>query len=877
MNPARDSICEPTSVKMVSEAPGVPSSPSTEVRTAALKAWRAWRKDNKGPLEEVLQNPAGYSLYKAMKSSAGGPVPNTFQQWLQQNEHAKRWLAWRQGCPGQLREVLADPEGWRLFSTMKREKGQPVPDTYEEWRDLPEHKIVVSRRTWSAWRRAHPGPLAATLADPEGWALYRQIKVSDGKDVPERYEDWVSHPTVRKQAAMEAWTQWRHEHPGQLAKVLADPQGWTLYKAMVECGDKRIEATYEEWMAKRDASPTSWAVWRKSHRGPLNEVLKDPAGWAAFTAYNTKKGVSLPATYEEWVQLPEQQKGAASFKWSSWRKTHKGPLAEVLADPEGWALYVNMLEKGSHARIHSSYAEWLEAYRAAKSPGSSAAQWRQWRKAHEGPLEQVLADPEGWKLYAAHMQRGGRRAFPGDFDTWLRIHQAEAKWIEWRRVHSGPLNKELADPEGWELFRLRSAARGNTTVPATYAEWMKLPEQQVFVAVDAWAAWRQTHPGPLKDVLQADGATGWVLYRAMLRAADLDLPDDLATWLQDSGKHIKLAWQAWRDKHKGPLRRVLADPLGWVLFKNMVESSGASIEQTFEEWAQSKAPSGNEWINWRRAHKGPLHEVLQDPEGWKLYRENLVRKNVVDVPQSFEDFLQQPDQQKAAATSKWSSWRRVHRGPLVTVLADKEGWQLYVNMMEKLGHKICSSFEEWSSSAQMHKGRAAREWRAWRRVHKGPLTTVLADPDGWDLYKAWTAGASNRMTHNSYEEWCIQKEKGREWRDWRTKHPGQLRTVLADPEGWELFRKYNEARNRSVPARFAEWLEQQQQQNPVEKEEWLAWRQNHAGKLSDVLADPEGWKLYRKMKETAREPVAASYVEWLQASRNVAVNGVAQA
>ncbi|PFH31143.1 hypothetical protein BESB_030170 [Besnoitia besnoiti] len=861
---------------MVAEAPVALSSSPAEKRTVALKAWRAWRKDNKGALEEVLQNPAGYALYKAMKASAGGTVAETYQQWLQQNEHSKRWFAWRQACPGQLRDVLADPEGWHLFSTMKREKGQHVPETYEEWRDLPEHKVVASRRKWSSWRRAHPGPLVATLADPEGWALYRQVKVSDGKEVPEKYEEWAAHPTVRKQAAMEAWTQWRHEHPGQLAKVLADPDGWALYKAMVECADKRIEATYQEWMAKRDSAPTSWAVWSRAHRGPLNEVLKDPVGWAAFKAFNAKKGITLPQTYEEWVQLPEQQKGIASFRWSSWRKAHKGPLAEVLADPEGWTLYVAMLEKGGHARLPASYEEWLESYRAGKSPASSSAQWRQWRKAHEGPLEDVLRDPEGWKLYAAHMQRGGRRAFPADYATWVANQRAEAKWAEWRAAHTGPLHRELADPEGWELFRVRSSTGGNAALPATYAEWLKLPEQQPLLAAEVWSTWRQAHPGPLAEALQADLATGWALYQTMVRATGVEVPEAFATWLQDYGKYVKATWQSWRDKHRGPLRRVLADPLGWALYKAMVESSGASLQATFEEWADSKGPSGSGWINWRRQHKGPLHEVLRDVEGWNLYRENLLRKNASVVPQTYEDFLKQPEQQKAAATSKWSAWRRIHRGPLVTVLADSEGWELYVNMMEKAGHKISTSYAEWRSSAQIHRGRAAREWRAWRRLNKGPLATVLANPEGWMLYKAWTSGSNNRFSAETYEEWCLQKEKGREWREWRAKHPGQLRTVLADAEGWELFKKYNEARNRPVPASYSEWLEQPQQQQQMDKDAWLAWRENQAGNLAEVLADPEGWKLFRKMKEAAKEPIPASYAEWLK-SENASVNGVYKA
>ncbi|PHJ18347.1 p97 [Cystoisospora suis] len=882
-------------VDQVTESP-TGGKTKTSAKSAALKAWRLWRKENKGPLEEILTNPVGFELYKTMKKTSGSFVADSFEKWLQHNEQSKLWFAWRQAHTGPLREVLRDPEGWNLFRALKLEKGQAIPPTYEEWLELPEHKAVARRQEWSAWRRSHPGPLVTVLMDPEGWAFYRQAKVADGKDIPDQYRDWVEQPAVRRQAALDAWTHWRHGHPGQLTKVLADPEGWALYKVMAESADKSVQGTYEEWLEIRNTALTSRTAWRRSHsRGPLVEVLKDPAVYESYLLYNSKKGITVPSTYDEWIQLPEQQKAQASLKWSSWRKAHKGPLIEVLRNPEGWSLYVDMQQKTGNDKVPASYAEWVELYRPGRSSTSTnsvSSKWLQWRRSHEGPLEDVLADPEGWSLYSAHMQqrrRGGgshSQSFPSDYGTWRTYHEVESKWTEWRKLHAGPLHRELgADPEGWNLYVDRCVSRG-VQIPPTYTEWMKLPEQQALVDAEMWTQWRQNHPGPLLDALERDPtAAGWALYRSMLRASSgqlpIQVPDDLQEWMSDCSRIAKLCWRAWREKHKGPLRRVLSDPLGWALYKSMLEctdaganntasgSSAASILEfsTYEEWSEAKGPGRNAWIQWRRLHKGPLHEVLQDPEGWALYRASqMSKKGSKVIPETVGEFLEQPEQQKALATYNWALWRRDHRGPLLKVLEDPEGWALYSDLMKKVANKVYQSYEEWANSAEIHKGRAAREWRAWRRMNKGPLVDALANPEGWVLYKAW-AVSENRPVVETYEEWCGQKDKEREWRDWRAKHGGPLHLALADPAGWEVYKRYCVARakhSNAVPDAYEEWMSLPEQQQQLRKDAWVTWRQLHRGNLADVLSDPEGWTLFYNMKIAAHESIPTTYEEWVK-------------
>ena len=767
---------------------GSKNRPSDEA-AATLRAWRAWRSKHRMPLEEALKNPEAWRLYKEMlqHNSTAKATVDSYEDWLSSTKCTQRWVEWKRRHPKPLREVLADPEGWELFYAMKQEKGATVPPTYEEWSQQQEQRRSAAYESWVQWRRQHPGPLTEVLTDPEGWALYKAKRASQDTKLPETHEEWCRDPGTIKAMAMEAWTTWRRTHRGALRKVLADDEGYDLYKQMLEASGKQADATYEEWKDRK--ANGSWQAWRREHPGPLARVLADPRGWQLYRSdlelQQQRNGLNgeLPSSYEEWLQLPQQQRLL--------------PKKDKLAGPgdsEG--------RKGSRMRGKGGN----NGSHRGKAHSAAMDAWLSWFGAQpSASLMELLRDAEGWELYRAAMSKP-RRPLPDTYEAFRTLEEASKAWAAWREEHHGNPISVLKDPEGWQLYSALMKARG-VQIPATYDEWLKLPEQRAAVTATDWVHWREQHPDqPLLQVLSVE-EEGWDLFRAFMEATGTPMPASYKEWEPDAAGSLANAQATWRASSRWTAPRRIE---GFAIRQALAQVHGEEFPATYDEWLRmpnsrlrnNPAPS---WKLWRRRHPGPLAEVLRDQEGWNLYIRKL-QLGGSPVPSSYEEWLNSPHRRRQEATMNWALWRRKNRGPMVEVLQDPEGWKLYTAMKEATGGSPCEQFEEWQNSVGARK-KALREWLAWKKLHPGPRYAILSDPLGWRLYRAAFAG--QRAIPETYAEYIQARQPTVAWLAWRRQHPGPLLSVLAEEGGWQVYKEHMLATGKSVPEDFGEWVEGQ--------------------------------------------------------------------
>lgn len=759
---------------------------NSEEAVASLRAWRSWRSKHRMPLEEALKHPEAWRLYKEMLkyNSTTKANVNSYEDWLASTKCTQRWVEWKRHHPKPLREVLSDPEGWELFCAMKREKGATVPPTYAEWVQQQEQRKSAAYESWVQWRRKHPGPLTEVLADPEGWALYKAKRESQDAKLPETHEEWRRDPNTIKAMAMEAWTMWRRTHPGALRKVLAEPEGYELYRQMLVASGKQADATYEEWKDRKAGS--SWQAWRREHSGPLARVLVDPRGWQLYRSdlelQQQKNGLKdeLPSTYEEWLRLPQQQRFLA-------KKDNRltGESAEG--------------KKGGRSRNKAS-----NGTQKGKAQSSAMDAWFSWFTAQpSADLMELLQNPEGWELYRAAMSKP-RRPLPETFEAFKALEDASKAWAAWREEHHGSPVSVLKDPEGWQLYSALMKAKG-LQIPATYEEWVELPEQRTAVAALQWVCWREQHPQePLLQLLDAE-EEAWRLFRAFIEATGTPMPASYKQWAPNAAAFLANAQAAWRASARWtPPRRVE----GFAMRQALAQVRGEDFPETYEEWLRKpnsklRSSPASSWKLWRRQHPGPLAEVLRDPEGWNLYVRKLQLGNE-PVPASYEEWIGSPHRRRQEATMNWALWRRKNRGPMVEVLQDPEGWKLYCAMKEATGGLPYEQFEEWQNSVGARK-KALREWLAWKKLHPGPRYAILSDPLGWRLYRAAFAG--QKAIPETYAEYIEARQPTVAWLAWRGQHPGPLVSVLTEEGGWQVYREHMLATGKSVPEDFREWAE----------------------------------------------------------------------
>ncbi|KAL8427608.1 hypothetical protein Efla_005783 [Eimeria flavescens] len=757
----------------------------SEEAASSLRAWRAWRSKHRMPLEEALKHPEAWRLYKEMlqHNSSTRANLNSYEDWLASTKCTQRWVEWKRNHPKPLREALSDPEGWKLFYEMKQEKGATVPPTFEEWLQQQEQRRSAAYEAWVQWRRQHPGPLIQVLADPEGWALYKAKRAPQDADLPETHAEWCHHPSTIKAMAMEAWTTWRRAHPGALRRVLADLEGYGLYKQMLEASGKHADETYEQWKDRKASS--SWQAWRREHPGPLASVLADPQGWQLYRSdlelQQQKNGLKdeLPATYEEWLQLPQQQHLTA-------KKERLNGVGEAEA------------KRGAKAKSKAGSGS-----QKNKARNAAMDAWLSWSSGQPtDSLPDLLKDPEGWKLYRAAMSKPSR-PLPESYEDFKALEEASKAWAAWREEHPGSLISILREPEGWHLYFALMKAKG-VQIPPTYEDWLQLPKQRAAVAATEWIRWREQHADePLLQVLSRE-EEAWKLFRNFIETLGTPMPATCKEWEPDAAASLANAQAAWRSTSRlsGP-RRVE----GFALSQALAQVRGEDFPATYDEWLRSPssrlrnnlAPS---WKLWRRQHPGPLSDVLRDEEGWNLYVRKL-QMGGVPVPSSYEEWLDSPYRRRQEATMNWALWRRKNKGPMLEVLKDPEGWKLYCAMKEATGGSQCEQFEEWQNSAGARR-KALREWLAWKKVHPGPCYTILSDPLGWRLYRAAFAG--QKALPETYEEY-VEARQPTAWLAWRAEHPGPLLSVLSHDNGWQLYREHMLATGKTVPEDFEEWAE----------------------------------------------------------------------
>ncbi|CDJ51316.1 p97 protein, putative [Eimeria brunetti] len=763
----------------------------TEQAWATLRAWRAWRSKHRMPLEEALKNPLAWRLYKEMLQHNGSTKTevNTYEEWLEMTKCTQRWVAWKRAHPKPLREVLADPEGWALFYAMKQEKGVTVPPTYEEWLQHQDQRRSMAYEAWVQWRRQHLGPLTEVLADPEGWALYKAKRASQDAKLPETHEEWCRDPNTIKAMAMEAWTTWRRAHPGALRKVLADPEGYKLYRHMLESSGKQADPTYEEWRERRASA--SWQAWRREHPGPLVRVLADPCGWRLYRSeleqQQLKNGVKgeLPETYEEWLQLPPQQRLVSK------KDKQLSPSSESES------------KKGSNTANGRGKTAGGSLNRGKQRSAAMSA-WLAWLgKQNSTDLNELLQDPEGWELYRAAMSKPGR-PFPETYEGFKILEAASKAWSAWREEHHGNPVNVLKDPEGWKLYSALMHARG-VQIPETYAEWLQMPEQGVIVAATEWVEWRERRPQqPFMELLSTE-EEGWKLFRAFMEAIGVQVPATFKEWEPEAVESLMRAKALTRPaSRRFQPRRIEV----FARKQAIAEIRGEPFPATYEEWLRTprlrllSSPVAS-WTLWRRRHPGHLGEVLKDPEGWDLYVKKLQAAGS-HVPESYEEWLESPQWKRQEATINWASWRKKNKGPMVEVLQDPEGWKLYSAMKLAVSGTPCEQFEDWQNSIGARK-KALREWLAWKKLHPGPRYTILSDPLGWRLYRAAFAG--QKALPETYAEYIQARQPTITWLAWRRQHPGPLVSVLADDDGWTLYKDHMQATGNSVPQDYEEWAE----------------------------------------------------------------------
>lgn len=198
------------------------------------------------------------------------------------------------------------------------------------------------------------------------------------------------------------------------------------------------------------------------------------------------------------------------------------------------------------------------------------------------------------------------------------------------------------------------------------------------------------------------------------------------------------AWRAWRSKHRMPLEEALKNSEAWRLYKEMLQhnSTTKANVDSYEDWLLSTKCT-QRWVEWKRRHPKPLREVLADPEGWELFYAMKQEKGAT-VPPTYEEWSQQQEQRRSAVYESWVQWRRQHPGPLTEVLTDPEGWALYKAKRASQDTKLPETHEEWRRDPGTIKAMAMEAWTTWRRTHPGALRKVLADPEGYDLYnRCW--------------------------------------------------------------------------------------------------------------------------------------------
>lgn len=759
---------------------------NSEEAIASLRAWRSWRSKHRMPLEEALKHPEAWRLYKEMLRHNSTTKANveSYEDWLSSTKCTQRWMEWKRLHPKPLREVLSDPEGWKLFYAMKQEKGIVVPPTYEEWAQQQAQRKSAAYESWLQWRRQHPGPLTEVLADPLGWALYRAERASHDAKLPETHEEWRQDPSTIKAMAMEAWTTWRRTHPGTLRKVLADPQGYELYKQLLKVSGKQADATYEEWKERKINS--SWQAWRREHTGPLARVLADPRGWQLYRSElelqhekNGQKG-ELPSTYEEWLQLYQQQRALA-----------KKEKVAGSGDSEG--------KKSNKPKGKSNNSS-----QKGKTRTAAMEAWLSWFSAQPSvDLTEVLKSPEGWELYRAAMNNP-KRPLPETYEAFKILEEACKAWAGWRKEHIGAPVTVLKDAEGWRLYTAFMKAKG-IEMPASYDEWMQLPEQRAAVAATEWVCWReQHHEEPLLQVL-GNQEEAWNLFRKFIEATGTSMPVSFKEWEPNAASSLANAQTAWRSSFRWTAPRRVE---GFALRQALAQVRGEEFAITYDQWLRKPnsrlrrnlVPS---WRVWRRQHPGPLTEVLKDAEGWSLYLKKLQAVGA-PVPSSYEEWMDSPHRRRQEATMNWALWRRENRGPMSEVLQDPEGWKLYTAMKEATGCPPCEQFEEWQNSAGARK-KALREWFAWKKLHPGPRHAILSDPLGWRLYRAAFAG--QKAIPETYEEYMQSRQPTVAWLAWRSQHRGPLLSILGQDGGWQLYKEHMLATGRTVPEDFAEWAE----------------------------------------------------------------------
>ncbi|OEH76696.1 putative p97 protein [Cyclospora cayetanensis] len=764
---------------------------SSEEATATLRAWRAWRSKHRMPLEEALKIPEAWRLYKEMLRHNGTAKAHveSYEEWLASTKCTQRWVEWKRRHPKPLREVLSDPDAWQLFYAMKQEKGATVPPTYEEWLQQQDQRRSLAYESWVQWRRQNPGPLTEVLADPEGWALYKAKRASQDTKLPDTHEEWCREPNTIKTVAMEAWTTWRRMHPGALRKVLAEPEGYNLYKRMLEATGKQADPTYEEWKDRKANS--SWQAWRREHPGPLARVLSDPRGWQLYRSeleqQQQKNGLKgeLPASYEEWLQLPQQQRTAS-------KKDKLAGSGESDANKD----------KGIKPKSKSA-----SSLQKGKPQTAAMDAWLSWLSAQSSTdLTKLLQDSEGWELYRAAMSKP-RRPLPETYEGFRSLEEASNAWSAWREEHHGSLISVLESSEGWQLYFALMNARG-VYIPRTYTEWLQLPEQRVAVAAAEWVQWRERHAEqPLLQLLGTE-EEGWKLFRTFIEALGTSLPASFKEWEPDAADSLSHVQAAWRSSSRWTAPRRLE---GFAIRQAIAQVNGETFPATYEEWLRtpssrlrsSQTPS---WKLWRRRHPGPLAEVLKDQEGWNLYVRKL-QLGGSPVPLSYDEWMESPQRRCQEATMNWALWRRKNRGPMVEVLQDPEGWKLYSAMKEATSGAPLEEFEEWQNSVGARK-KALREWLAWKKLHPGPRYTILSDPLGWRLYRAAFAG--QKAIPETYAEYIQARQPTIAWLAWRRQHPGPLFSVLAEEGGWQVYKEHMLATGKSVPEDFNEWAETHQ-------------------------------------------------------------------
>ena len=342
-------------------------------------------------------------------------------------------------------------------------------------------------------------------------------------------------------------------------------------------------------------------------------------------------------------------------------------------------------------------------------------------------------------------------------------------------------------------------------MPTSYEQWMQLPEQRAATAATEWACWRERHPDePLLQVLGAE-QEGWKLFRTFIEATGTPIPVSFEEWKPHAAASLADAQASWRSSFRRTSPRRIEV---FALRQALAQVRGEDFPITFDQWLRTlssrlrRNPSPS-WKLWRRQHPGPLAEVLKDHEGWNLYIRKL-QASGASVPSSYEEWIDSPHRRRQEATMNWALWRRKNRGPMAEVLQDPEGWKLYSAMKEASGCLPCAQFEEWQNSACARK-KALREWLAWKKLHPGPRHTILSDPLGWRLYRAAFSG--QKVIPETYAEYIQARQPTVAWLAWRGHHPGPLLSVLGQDNGWQLYKEHMLARGRSVPGDFTEWAE----------------------------------------------------------------------